>query len=125
LLATFVTGQNWNSVFSNPVNASNTVTFSSSAFAQNYDVIFGASYWLVVSTTSGSAKAWGVSSVLDGPTASYSSSTSTWGSISLSGALGASVSVSAIPEPVSSVAVAGLFAVGLVAFRRRRAQRKA
>jgi hypothetical protein len=123
LLATFVTGKNWNSVFSNPVNASTTITFSSAEFTQNYDLISGSSYWLVVSTTAGSAKAWGVSSILDGPTASYSSSTSTWGSISLSGALGASVSVSAIPEPVSSVAVAGLVAIGLAVVRRRRARR--
>ncbi len=122
LLATFVSGQNWSDVYSGSngvFNASNTVTFSSAGFTQNYSLTSGASYWLVVSSTSGSAKAWGVSSTLDGPTASYSSTTSTWNSISPAGALGAAVSVSAIPEPGTYAAFAGLVALSVAVYRRR------
>jgi hypothetical protein len=123
LLATFVSGQNWSAVYSGSpgvYNASNTITFPSAGFTQNYSVASGTSYWLVVSSTSGSAKAWGVSSTLDGPTASYSSTTSTWGSISPAGALGAAVSVSAIPEPGTYAAFAGLVALSVAVYRRRR-----
>ena len=119
LLATFVSGQKWSAVYSGSpgvVNASNTITFSSAGFTQNYSVASGTSYWLVVSTTTGSAKAWGVSSTLDGPTASY---TSTWGSISPAGALGAEVSVSAIPEPGTYAAFAGLVGLSVAVYRRR------
>lgn len=121
LLATFVSGQHWSTVYSIAQNPTATVTFTSSSFGQNYSLVSGTTYWLVVSSTAGAAKGWGVSSTDIGDTATYSSVGNTWSAASLSGSLGLSVSVtSAIPEPGTSALLAGVVTLaGALGVRRR------
>ncbi|MCX6953078.1 MAG: hypothetical protein NTV51_13070 [Verrucomicrobia bacterium] len=123
LLATLVSGQPWSALYTGTpavYNASNTITFSSGSYGQNYSLSSDTAYWLVVTSSSGSAKAWGISATASAPTASFSSPGGVWGSTSLGGALGAEISVTAIPEPSTYAALAGLSALGLVVYQRRR-----
>ncbi len=126
LLATFVSNKPWSSLYtgsSGTYNASNTVTFSEGSFGQNYSVLTGTPYWLVVTSTSGTAKAWGIGSVTGNSSAGFSSTTGTWSSLSLSGDLGAQISVNgtpAIPEPGTYAAFAGLMALAVAGCTRRR-----
>lgn len=122
LLVTFVSGQSWLSLYSGSgtANAANTVTFPSASFNGNYSVNAGTEYWLVVHAfSSGSLKSWGIASATGDPIASSSNGT-TWGSLSLSGDLGAQISVSGIPEPGTYAAFAGLAALIVAACTRRR-----
>lgn len=127
LLATFVTGQPWSSVYSGTpgtYNAANTVTFSSGSFGQNYSVNAGTPYWLVVTSTSGAAKAWGIGAASDDFTAVFSNATTSWGSTNLTGggSLGAQITVSgsAIPEPSTYAAIAGAACLVAAGYSRRR-----
>ncbi|MES2695257.1 MAG: PEP-CTERM sorting domain-containing protein [Verrucomicrobiota bacterium] len=123
LLATFINDYNWNKDVVEPADSSHVVTFASSAFSQNYSLTAGTTYWLVIATTDGVNKRWGVSATSAGPSAAYYLSTGTWGPLSLSGALGAQVLVTAIPEPGTFAMMGGLAVFGFAAYRRRRAVR--
>ncbi len=125
LLATFVSGQPWISLYSGSAvhNAANTVTFSSGSFSQNYSVNVGTAYWLVITSSGGAAKAWGVGSDTDNPFATFAGSTWSTGAAAGGGNLGAQISVngSAIPEPGTYAAFAGLAVLGFAGYSRRRA----
>lgn len=120
LLATFVSSQHWSNLYTPSVDATNRVTFSSSEFSENYSVAANTTYWLVVASTSGSAKYWGLSSSGGTASALYDKTTSTWSNTTLSGPLGAEIAVSPVPEPSAGAACAGLAALGFAALRRRK-----
>ena len=119
-LATFVSGQNWQNVYSglfSIYNASNTITFSSANFTDQYSVASGTTYWLVVASSAASFEGWGVSSTSGGSTARYVGGV--WSPFSTgSGALGAEILL-AVPEPSTYAAVAGLVALGVAGLSRR------
>jgi hypothetical protein len=119
LLATFVTDQHWNNNYLDPADSSHSVTFSSSDFSGNYSLVAGATYWLVIDTTDGANKTWGVSDTLAGPSAAYYLSTGEWGPLPLSGALGLEVET-AVPEPSAYATIAGMAALGVAWAGRRR-----
>lgn len=125
LLATFVSGQPWSSLYTGTpgtYNAANTVTFTSGSFGQNYSVNAGTPYWLVVTSTSGTAKAWGISSATANPFATFSN-TSVWSAgVPSGGSLGAQITVSgsAIPEPSTYAAFAGAACLVAAGYSRRR-----
>lgn len=125
LLATLVSGQQWSTVYSAAQNPANTVTFTATNFTGNYTLQTGASYWVVVSSTSGSAKAWGVSGTDIGDTATQSTG-NVWSAPNLTvsgspGSLGMSISVqSAVPEPATYAALGGFLGLVVVAVARRR-----
>lgn len=121
LLATLVTNHHWNTDFVSPADSSHLVTFSAAGFAQNYSLISGTIYWVAVATTDGPNKSWGVSSTSAGATALFALNGSQWTTLTLSGALGAQISVvSAIPEPGTYATLAGIAMLGFAAYSRRR-----
>jgi hypothetical protein len=123
LLATFVSSQHWSTVYSATQNPANTITFNSSGFGQNYDLVSGTTYWVVISSSTGVAKAWGVSGTDIGDTATFNGS---WSNVTLAGSLGMSLSVqSAIPEPGTYALLAGVLALGGAIIVRRRQQARA
>jgi hypothetical protein len=120
-LATLMNDSQWAPQnYVSPINSSHVATFSAASFTQNFAVTMGETYWLVVSSTSGSAKSWGISSTNSGPTAKYVQATGLWSSLAISGDLGAAVSVSAIPEPSTyAVAIGAAALLGAIVYRRR------
>lgn len=81
----------------------------------------GTTYWLVVASQTGAARAWGVSSTALGPSAQFRPLTSTWSTLSQAGSFGAEISLLAVPEPSTYAAIAGAAALfGTVWIRRRR-----
>lgn len=120
LLATFVSGQDWASNYSASFNAARVITFNSSAFTANYTVASGVDYWLVVTSSTGAARAWGTGTTVGGPTAQFNVGPSTWSTVSLAGGLGAQISISAIPEPSTYATWAGLAALGVTICLRRK-----
>ncbi len=117
LLATFVSGYNWNNLYAATIDPDQTVTFTTDDFVENYTVAAGTTYWLVVASTSGSAKYWGLSSVGNTASASYSSD---WTTLSSSGGLGARLALTAVPEPATNGVIAGVCLLGFAGYRRRR-----
>lgn len=123
LLATFVSNQRWSPNYSGTpsvLDASHVITFSSSNFAENYAVSSGTTYWLVVESQTGAARAWGVSSTALGPSAQFRPLTSTWSTLSQAGSFGGQVSLLAVPEPSTYAVIAGALVLGWAAWIRRR-----
>lgn len=118
LLATLVIDRKWNLDQVSPPDSSHVATLSASAFSNNYSLVSGTTYWLVIATTDGPNKSWGVSSASGGPSAAYRLSTHQWGAFPLSGALGLAVSV--IPEPGACAAWGGIIVLGFAIGGRRR-----
>jgi hypothetical protein len=126
LLATFVSNQSWTANYSGTPgtqNAAHVITFSSGSFGENYSVGAGTNYWLVVATNNtGAARAWGVSSTTLGPSAEFSTLTSTWATLPQAGSFGGQIAISAVPEPSTYAAIAGAVVLGWTAWRRARAR---
>lgn len=111
---------NWEDV---PLNstATNTSDFIEiTSFAENYNLVSGTTYWLVVSqaTNGPQAKRWSVTGS-GGQTASFNANTGTWTNRGTDVNLGAQISI--VPEP-SALPMVVLALIGLACANPRRAR---